>query len=190
MRGNSTGSWTHSSRTPELTKITDRSGWTNQDGLHRFTLAELEPGHEPENPIRKMVVVTLVQQQGGMVYTKHLDESSGPAKTDCPMRILKQTREMPASERQRREMAGQRQGIPPAPAGHERDPEGAQGGLPQRRQDNRHQQLQRGVRPGDPAGRDGPEAGNLQPDPATPQDGEHLQAARRQHPLPSRPKPD
>ena len=80
---------------PGATKITDRSGWTNQDGLHRFTLAELEPGHEPENPIRKMVVVTLVQQQGGMVYTKHLDESSGPAKTDCPMRILKQTEKCP-----------------------------------------------------------------------------------------------
>ena len=80
---------------PGATRITDRSGWTNQRGMHRFAFMELEPDYRAESPVRKMVVVTLVQQQDGVIYTKHLDEASGPGRTDCPMRILEQTEKCP-----------------------------------------------------------------------------------------------
>ena len=51
---------------PGATRITDRSGWTNQRGMHRFAFMELEPDYRTESPVRKMVVVTLVQQQDGV----------------------------------------------------------------------------------------------------------------------------
>lgn len=82
-------------REPGKVRIADRSGWTSQEGLHRFTLTELEPGYKPETTLRKIIVVTLVQQRDGMVYTKHMDESVGPRKTDCPLRILQQVEEQP-----------------------------------------------------------------------------------------------
>ena len=82
-------------QSPGKVKITDRSGWTNQEGMHRFTLTELEPDHDPDNPHRKFIVITLVQQHDRMVRTKHLDESVGPLKTDCPMRMIKQVEEYP-----------------------------------------------------------------------------------------------
>ena len=35
---------------PGASRITDRSGWTNQEGMHRFALMELEPDYRPERP--------------------------------------------------------------------------------------------------------------------------------------------
>ena len=73
-------------------KITDRSGWS---GSHRFTLMELEPGHDPETLCRRLIVTTLVQYHDGDVLTKHMDESVGPNAADCPLRILAQAEEFP-----------------------------------------------------------------------------------------------
>ena len=88
-------------------RIIDKSGWLGYGG-HRFTLMELEPGFQPEEPRRQFIFITLVEYSRGELRRKSLDEGCGICQKDCPLRLIEAVQKYPPinelSERWRREV--------------------------------------------------------------------------------------
>ena len=69
-------------------RIIDRSGW-QAHGRHQFLLMEAERRVKTDQAVR-FIVVILVEYRQHELLNKDVEESMGPNKLDCPIRIMNQ----------------------------------------------------------------------------------------------------